>query len=91
MADKVRFKLFISGMSVKSIQAVENIKKIGDKYLKDSYELEIIDLVEKQEKAEEFQIIAVPTLMREFPNPKRIILGDLSDEKKVLKILELGD
>ena len=89
MPAKLQFKLFISGMTVKSIRAIENIKIIGDEHLKGSYELEIIDLSKERAKAKEFQIFALPTLIKMAPGPTRTILGDLSDKEKILKILDV--
>jgi circadian clock protein KaiB len=86
---KFKFKLFISGMSVKSSRAIENIKAIGDAQLKGNYELEIIDLAKSKEKAIEYQLIAIPTLIKYQPAPLRTLVGDLSDTKKVLRILEI--
>ncbi|MES2763258.1 MAG: circadian clock KaiB family protein [Bacteroidota bacterium] len=86
---KLKFKLFISGMSVKSGRAIENIKAIGDNQLKGNYELEIIDLTKTREKAMQYQIVAIPTLIKYEPAPIRTLVGDLSDTKKVLKILEI--
>lgn len=83
------FKLFISGMSVRSTRAVDNLKHVCEEYLKDRYELEIIDINQDREKAVTYQIFALPTLLKLSPAPERIILGDLSDKKKVLKILDI--
>lgn len=87
---KHKFILFVSGMSVKSGHAIENLKKICDKHLKDRFELEIIDISRDKEKAVSNQIIAIPTLVRVYPAPSRIILGDLSDTEKVLRILDIS-
>jgi circadian clock protein KaiB len=89
ISEKLKFKLFISGMSVKSGRAIENIRAIGDNQLKGNYELEIIDLTKAREKAIEFQIIAIPTLIKYHPAPLRTLVGDLSDKEKVLRILEI--
>jgi circadian clock protein KaiB len=91
MEDKLTLKLFISGMSVRSIRAIENITNIGEQYRKDAYDLQIIDLSKEKEKekASEFQIIALPTLIKSAPKPVRILLGDLSNREMILKILEL--
>jgi circadian clock protein KaiB len=89
MKDKLKFKLFISGMSVKSGRAIENIKAIGEKHLNGNYELEIIDLKKAMNKAIEFQIVAIPTLIKYEPAPVRTLVGDLSDKEKVLRILEI--
>lgn len=86
---KYEFILFISGMSVKSVHAIENIKAICTHYLKNNFELRIIDINLEREAALEYEIFAIPTLIKQSPVPKRIILGDLSDKEKVLKILDL--
>lgn len=83
------FILFISGMSVKSSRAVENIKKICKDHLGENFDLQIIDISKEKESAIQYQIFAIPTLLKISPEPVRTILGDLSDTKKVLKILDL--
>ncbi|CAA9200474.1 Circadian clock protein KaiB [Flavobacterium bizetiae] len=88
---KHKFMLFVSGMSVKSGHAIENLRKICDQYLKDAYELEIIDISRDTEQAAIHQIVAIPTLIKTNPAPRRIILGDLSDKEKVLRILNIRE
>lgn len=90
-ATKHKFILFVSGMSVKSGHAIENLRRICDKYLKENYELEIVDISRDTELAVVHQIVAIPTLIKIQPGPRRIILGDLSDKEKVLKILNLSE
>ncbi len=89
MADQLKFILFISGMSVKSIRAIENIKNITEEYLDGQYELEIIDLSKDRSKAAEYQIFALPTLIKLKPEPVRTFLGDLSDKEKIIRILDI--
>jgi len=89
--EKHRFMLFVSGMSVKSGHAIENLRIICDKYLADNFELEIIDISRDKEQAVIHQIVAIPTLIKIGPAPRRIILGDLSDREKVLQILNLRE
>ena len=88
-AEKHKFILFVTGMSVKSGNAVVNLRKICDKYIEGGYELEIVDISRNKEKAVEFQIIAIPTLVKIFPEPRRILLGDLSNTEKLLKLLNI--
>ena len=89
--EKHKFMLFVLGMSVKSGHAIENLRKICDKYLADNFELEIIDISRDKEQAVIHQIVAIPTLIKIGPEPRRIILGDLSDREKVLQILNLTE
>lgn len=84
-----KFLLFISGMSIKSMTAVNNLRKICETHLNDNFELETIDINIDQQQAVKHQIIALPTLIKVQPAPPRIILGDLSDTQKVLKILNI--
>ena len=81
--------LFISGMSMQSAYAIENLRKICDKHLPGKSDVQIIDVRLDSQKAVDYQIIAIPTLIKIYPKPQRVILGDLSDTQKVLKILDL--
>ena len=84
-----KFLLFVSGMSSKSISATENFRSIADEYLGDDFELEIIDIRKDRQLALQYQIIGLPTLIKLNPQPTRVILGDLSEKEKVLKILNI--
>lgn len=88
--DKYIFMLFISGMSPKSSHAVDNLRRICDKYLAGKFELRIVDITIEKQLAVDYQIIGIPTLIKTHPLPERIILGDLSDTQKVLKLLEIS-
>lgn len=76
--------LYIAGQTPKSIKALSNIKKYAEEHLKGKYSIEIIDLLKNPQLAEGDQILAVPTLVRKFPEPIRKIIGDLSNEERVL-------
>lgn len=76
--------LYIAGQTPKSIKALSNIKKYAEIHLEGKYSIEIIDLLERPQLAEGDQILAVPTLVRRFPEPIRKIIGDLSNEERVL-------
>lgn len=76
--------LYIAGQTPKSIKALSNIKKYAEEHLNGIYSIEIIDLLVSPQLAEGDQILAVPTLVRKFPEPIRKIIGDLSNEEKVL-------
>lgn len=84
-----RFKLYIAGQSPRSRSAVQNIQRIMDEQLADRCDLEIIDVFEHPQKAENDHILATPTLVKEGPPPIRRIIGDLSRTKDVLEALEI--
>lgn len=77
-------RLYIAGKTAKSVTALSNLKKYCEEHLKGRYKIEVIDLLEKPQLAEGDQIFAVPTLVRKVPEPIRKIIGDLSNEEKVL-------
>ena len=77
-------KLYVAGKTPKSLTALKNLKNICEEHLEGKYRIEIIDLLKKPQLAEGDQIFAVPTLVRKVPVPMRKIIGDLSDQEKVL-------
>lgn len=77
-------KLYVAGKTAKSITALSNLKKYCEEHLEGRYKIEVVDLLEKPQLAEGDQIFAVPTLVRKVPVPIRKIIGDLSNEEKVL-------
>ena len=87
---KYVLRLYVSGSTAKSALAVENIKRICEQHLKNRYDLEVIDIYQQPNLAREEQIVAVPTLIKRFPPPLRRLIGDLSNQKKVLVGLDLG-
>ena len=77
-------RLYIAGKTAKSVLALNNLKKYCEEHLKGLYKIEVIDLLVRPQLAEGDQIFAVPTLVRKVPEPIRKIIGDLSEEEKVL-------
>lgn len=82
-------KLYVAGQSPKSVAAFRNLKLICEEHLKGKYEIKVIDLIENPRLAEGDQIFAVPTLIRQLPEPVKKIIGDLSNEEKVLVGLDI--
>jgi circadian clock protein KaiB len=80
-------RLCISGMTPRSRQALANLNHICEKYLKGHYQLEVIDLYQQPELAAKLQIIATPTLVKDYPLPLRYLIGNLSDTIQALRRL----
>lgn len=85
----LKLKLYITGRTPKSERAISNLKKVIQEQLAGEYELEIIDVLEKPQLAENDKILATPTLLKELPPPIRRIVGDMSETEKVLLGLDL--
>ncbi|MEO6181999.1 MAG: circadian clock KaiB family protein [Verrucomicrobiota bacterium] len=87
--EKYLLRLYISGITPRSTTAIERIKRICEEHLKGRYELEVIDIYQQPSLAKGEQIIAAPTLIRKLPLPLRRIIGDMSNEGRVLLGLDL--
>ncbi|SEI56345.1 circadian clock protein KaiB [Dyadobacter sp. SG02] len=77
-------RLYVAGKTARSVAALANLKKYCEEHLKDKYVIEVIDLLVQPQLAEGDQILAIPTLVKKVPEPIRKIIGDLSNEEKVL-------
>jgi circadian clock protein KaiB len=83
------FKLFVMGQSPRSQRAVANLRRLCDEKLGDAYRLEVIDVLERPQAAEDARVLSTPTLVKELPLPARRMTGDLSDPEKVMAGLDL--
>ena len=81
--------LYVTGSTKRSARAIETMRQICDTDLKGRHEFEVIDLYLHPEAAAREQIIAVPTLIKLLPAPRRRVIGDLSDRPRVLASLGL--
>jgi circadian clock protein KaiB len=84
-----RLHLYVTGASRQSLQAVANLKQLCEQYLLGRYELEITDLYQQPECASLEQVLVAPTLVKEFPLPVRRLIGTLSNQRDVLRFLDL--
>ncbi len=82
-------RLYVAGQTPKSITAFANLKKICEEHLVGKYRIEVIDLLEKPQLAKGDQIIAIPTLVRQLPEPLKKIIGDLANTERVLVGLDI--
>jgi circadian clock protein KaiB len=81
--------LYVSGSTLKSERAVENIKRVCEQHLKGRYNLEVIDIYQQANLARDEQIVAVPTLIKRLPPPLQRLVGDMSNLRNVLFGLDL--
>jgi circadian clock protein KaiB len=85
----LELRLYVAGQTPKSLTALKNLKKICEEHLQGRYRLHVIDLVKTPQLAQDDQILAIPTLVRNLPQPIRKIIGDLSDTQRVLVGLDV--
>jgi circadian clock protein KaiB len=81
---KWELRLYVAGQTPKSVMALRNINKYCKEHLEGKYSIEVIDLLKNPQLAAGDQIFAIPTLVRKVPEPIRKIIGDLSNEERVL-------
>ena len=77
-------RLYVAGMTPRSADAIRRVIDFCEKYLSQQYELEIVDIYQKPTLAKGEQIIAVPTLVKQLPEPLCRFIGDMQDEKRLL-------
>lgn len=88
-AKRWNLRLYIAGQTPKSVAALANLRRICDEHMNGQYEVEVIDLMESPHLAQKDQIVAIPTLVRQLPEPLKRIIGDLSNTQRVLIGLDL--
>lgn len=87
--DLWELKLYVAGQTPRCIAAFANLKRFCEEHLPGKYRIEVIDLMENPQRAQRDQILAIPTLIRRFPEPMRKIIGDLSNTERVFVGLDL--
>lgn len=88
-AERYVLRLYVAGMTPRSVRAVTNIREICEEHLRGRYSLDVIDVYKRPALAEGEQIIAAPTLLKKLPLPLRRFIGDMSDVEKILVGLDL--
>ncbi len=82
-------RLYVAGHTARSATALVNLERICETHLKGQYRIEVVDVLKNPQLARGDQILALPTLVRKLPQPMRKIIGDLSQEERVLIGLDL--
>lgn len=82
-------RLYVAGQTAKSVAALANLRRYCEQHVPGRYQLEVIDLMQHPQLAEGDQILAIPTVVRKVPEPIRKVIGDLSNEERVLVGLDL--
>ena len=88
-APEFQLRLYVAGKTAKSQLALKNLRRLCETHLAGRYEIEVIDLLVTPKLAAGDQILAVPTLVRKLPEPIKKIIGDLSNEERVLVGLDV--
>jgi circadian clock protein KaiB len=83
-------RLYTSGSTPRSARAIRNLKRICEARLHGRYDLTVIDIYQQPLLARGDQIIATPTLIKEEPAPRRVLIGDFSRDDRVLAGLSLA-
>ena len=82
-------KLYVAGMTSRSVRAVQNVRAFCETHLEGRYDLQIIDVYQQPALARSEQLIAAPTLIKQLPLPLRRLIGDMSNEDRMLIGLDL--
>jgi circadian clock protein KaiB len=82
-------RLYVAGMTSRSARAVDHVRAFCEKYLEGRYDLQVIDVYQQPALARSEQLIAAPTLIKKLPLPLRRLIGDMSNEDRILVGLDL--
>ncbi len=82
-------RLYVAGATERSRQAVLRARELCTAEFSGNFKLEVIDVYQQPILARNGQIIATPTLVREFPRPVRRFIGNLTDSASLLVALDL--
>ena len=88
-AQKYILRLYVAGQTPRSLRSIENLRLLCDKHLRGRFVLEVVDIYQQPALASEGQIIAAPTLIKSMPLPLRRLVGDFTDQKRVILGLDL--
>ena len=88
-AARYTLRLYVAGMTSRSARAVENVRAFCEKHLGGRYDLQVIDVYQQPALARSEQLIAAPTLIKKLPLPLRRLIGDMSNEDRILVGLDL--
>lgn len=86
---KYLLRLYVTGTTGRSVRAIQNVRRICEEHLQGLYDLEVVDIYKNLPLARGDQIIAAPTLIKRLPEPLRRLIGDMSDEQRVLVGLDI--
>jgi circadian clock protein KaiB len=89
-AGRVILRLYISGQTPRSAQAIVNVRQLCEANLLGRYDLTVVDLSQSPALASKHQIVAAPTLVRELPLPERKFIGDMSNVARILRGLDVA-
>lgn len=82
--------LFVTGASDMSARAIRNVRAICDEHLTGRYQLTVVDVHRDASMMSAHDVVAAPTLIKESPLPKRMLVGDLSNTVRVLAALDIA-
>jgi circadian clock protein KaiB len=88
-APDYNLRLYVAGQTPKSVAAITNLKKLCERHLAGRYNVQVIDLMKDPALAQRDQIVAIPTLIRQLPEPMKRVIGDLSNSDRVLVGLDI--
>jgi len=80
-------RMYVSGMTLRSAEAIRAIKRICEEHFPGRYDLEVFDLYQAPERAAEADVLAAPTLDKLQPEPAVRMVGNMTDERRVLRSL----
>ena len=82
-------RLSVAGATERSRRAILRARQLCETQLAGNFELKVIDVYQQPILARDGQIVATPTLVREFPLPVRRLIGNLANTAGLFVGLQL--
>jgi circadian clock protein KaiB len=92
VADEVRWRLtlYVNGASPRSAEAIVTVRTICDEDLAGMVDLQVVNAADHPAMVRHDNVLALPTLVKHSPAPRRHLVGHLTDAKKVRAALDLA-
>lgn len=84
------FRLYVSGHTPNSVRAITSVKRLLEERFPGAYTLNVVDVLKHPELANEDRVLVAPTLLRVSPPPVQRVLGDLTNQDKIITVLKLA-
>jgi circadian clock protein KaiB len=82
--------LYVNGAGPRSSAAIDVVRQLCDTELTGRFELSVYDAAEHPAAAARDHILALPTLVKHTPTPRRYVVGELADVDRLRAALDLG-
>lgn len=91
MSERYRITIYIAGRTATARRTLANLERLRERLPGDQkMDIQVVDVLEHPEVAEQEKVLATPMVVRESPDPVRRVIGDLSELEEAIVGLDLA-